>query len=80
EVPATVFAGNKELVTLLATPTYLDELAVGFLYSSGFVDADADFGDVTVDAGLSDGQEIVVSGASQLEDGAAVRRFVGFGD
>ncbi|MEM5542477.1 efflux RND transporter periplasmic adaptor subunit [Sulfitobacter sp. AS92] len=37
-------------------------------------------GDVTVIAGLSDGQEIVVSGASQLEDGAAVRRFVGFGD
>lgn len=37
-------------------------------------------GDVTVNSGLSDGQEIVVSGASQLEDGAAVRRFVGFGD
>ncbi|WPZ22473.1 efflux RND transporter periplasmic adaptor subunit [Sulfitobacter faviae] len=37
-------------------------------------------GDVKVEAGLSDGQEIVVSGASQLEDGAAVRRFVGFGD
>ncbi|UWR23591.1 efflux RND transporter periplasmic adaptor subunit [Sulfitobacter sp. S190] len=35
-------------------------------------------GDVAVTAGLQDGQEIVVSGANQLDDGAAVRRFTGF--
>ena len=49
EVPATLFAGDKELVTLLASPTDLDELAVGFLYSSGLVEADQDFGEIRVD-------------------------------
>ena len=39
-----------------------------------------DRGAVEVTEGLSDGQEIVVSGASQLQDGATVRRFTGFGD
>lgn len=37
-----------------------------------------DRGTVEIVAGLRDGQEIVASGASQLEDGAAVRRFTGF--
>ena len=37
-------------------------------------------GTAQVVEGLSDGQEIVVSGASALADGTAVRRFIGFGD
>lgn len=36
-------------------------------------------GRVFVTAGLKDGEEIVMSGASLLDDGATVRRFVGFG-
>ena len=35
-------------------------------------------GDVAVTGGLQDGQEIVISGANMLEDGATVRRFTGF--
>ena len=37
-------------------------------------------GKVAIKEGLVEGQEIVVSGASQLEDGADVRRFTGFGN
>ncbi|WP_386628368.1 efflux RND transporter periplasmic adaptor subunit [Sulfitobacter geojensis] len=39
-----------------------------------------DRGKVAVKEGLSEGQEIVVSGANQLEDGTDVRRFTGFGN
>ncbi len=39
-----------------------------------------DRGTVQIVSGLSDGEEIVVSGAGQLDDGAAVRRFAGFGN
>lgn len=39
-----------------------------------------DRGTVQVIAGLNDGQEVVTIGAVQLEDGATVRRFTGFGD
>lgn len=37
-------------------------------------------GKVAVKDGLTEGQEIVVSGAGQLEDGTEVRRFTGFGN
>ena len=35
-------------------------------------------GEVMVLGGLEDGQEIVASGANQLSDGDAVRRFTGY--
>lgn len=39
-----------------------------------------DYGKVKVTSGLSDGQEIVIVGASVLNDGDTVRRFTGFGN
>lgn len=42
--------------------------------------AATDRGTVEVTAGLEVGQEVVAVGADQLEDGAEVRRFTGFGD
>lgn len=37
ETPLTVYLNDEELVTLLCTMEYTEELAVGFLYSEGFL-------------------------------------------
>lgn len=37
EYPLTIYLNGEELVTLLCTPDHLQELAVGFLYSEGFL-------------------------------------------
>lgn len=37
EIPFTIHVNNEEIVTLLASPTELEDLAVGFLLTSGFV-------------------------------------------
>ncbi|MBO8137090.1 MAG: formate dehydrogenase accessory sulfurtransferase FdhD [Desulfotomaculum sp.] len=37
EVPITIFLNDKEFVTLLCSPQYLKELAVGFLCSEGIL-------------------------------------------
>ncbi len=37
EVPFTIYVNDKELVTLLASPADLVELAVGFLFTSGLI-------------------------------------------
>ena len=37
EIPFTIIANDIEVVTLLATPVSLKELAYGYLYSSGFI-------------------------------------------
>lgn len=38
EYPLTIFFNNRELVTLLCTPTKLEALAVGFLKTEGLID------------------------------------------
>lgn len=37
EVPFTIFIGGEETATLLCSPTNLEDLTLGFLYSSGFI-------------------------------------------
>ena len=37
EYPLTIFVNGEELVTLLCTPMDLKELAIGFLFSEGFI-------------------------------------------
>lgn len=60
EYPLTIFLNGQEIVTTLCTPEYLDELALGFLRSEGFVRSsegvtgirvDLDRGLVEVEAG-----------------------------
>lgn len=71
EAPLTIFFNERELVTLLCTPEYLDELAVGFLYSEGLMAAREDFRSVRVDAGRGlawvDGKEKVLAGQTFLK-------------
>ncbi|MGM0395652.1 MAG: formate dehydrogenase accessory sulfurtransferase FdhD [Bacillota bacterium] len=38
EYPLTIYLNEQEIITLLCTPENLEELAVGFLLSEGFID------------------------------------------
>ncbi|MDQ7793542.1 MAG: formate dehydrogenase accessory sulfurtransferase FdhD [bacterium] len=51
EAPLTIYLNGHELVTLLATPENLDELAVGFLRTEGFVESREDLRSLEVDPG-----------------------------
>lgn len=42
EYPLTIFLNNRELVTLLCTPSELKELTIGFLSSEGFIKSKED--------------------------------------
>lgn len=50
ESPLTIFLNDRELVTLLCTLEHLDELAVGFLRSEGFIKSKDDVQNVFIDA------------------------------
>lgn len=39
EYPFTIFIDDEEIITLLSTPRSLKELAIGFLYSEGYIDS-----------------------------------------
>ncbi len=51
ESPLTIYFNDRELVTLLCTFEYVDELAVGFLYSEGFVRSKEDIREIKTDSG-----------------------------
>lgn len=46
ETPLTIYLNDQELVTLLCTFENIDELAVGFLYSEGFLKSRDDIVDI----------------------------------
>ncbi|MDO8578001.1 MAG: formate dehydrogenase accessory sulfurtransferase FdhD [Dehalococcoidales bacterium] len=48
EFPLTVFLNDVELVTLLCSPSDLDNLAVGFLFAEGFLKSKDDIKNLTV--------------------------------
>ncbi len=50
EQPVTLYLNDRELVTLLCTGRYLDELAAGFLYADGFVETPEDIAGIDIDA------------------------------
>ncbi len=49
EVPFTIEVNNTEIATVLASPSYLDELAVGFLFTSGLIQGSDDVKSISVD-------------------------------
>jgi FdhD protein len=49
ETPVTITLNNEELVTMLASPGYMDYLAVGFLFSEGLLQDPDEIKDVLVD-------------------------------
>lgn len=50
EIPLTINVNNQELVTLLASPSDLKDLAVGFLYTCGLIKKYSDIEDIILDA------------------------------
>lgn len=50
EYPVTIFFNDQELVTLLSTPNFLEELAIGFLNSEGMIRAYDDIDSIELDA------------------------------
>lgn len=49
ELPVTIYSNGLEMVSLLCTPEYLDELALGFLVSEGFLENREELESVQVD-------------------------------
>ncbi len=49
EFPVTIILNNKELVTLLCSPTNLEYLVVGYLSSEGFLESKDDIKSILVD-------------------------------
>ncbi len=49
ELPLTIILNNRELVTLLCSPTDLKYLAIGFLASEGFLKSKDEINRITVD-------------------------------
>lgn len=49
EVPVTLFLNGEEFVTLVCSPQYLKELAVGFLCSEGVLYQPSDLYDIKID-------------------------------
>lgn len=79
EIPiSAVSIGNDASASVMVfTPTGADE---GTVTRKAVEIAPTDRGTVEVLSGIEPGQEIVAIAANQLEDGATVRRFAGFGD
>ena len=49
EYPFTIFIDDKEIVTLLCSPKSLEYLAIGFLYSEGFIKDYSEVDDIRID-------------------------------
>ncbi len=49
EYPFTIFIDDKEIITLLCSPNSLEYLAVGFIYSEGFINSLSDIGSIRID-------------------------------
>lgn len=49
EYPFTIFIDDEEIITLLCTPKSLRELAIGFLYSEGFIESYEVVDKITID-------------------------------
>lgn len=75
ETPLTIYLNDSEMVTLLCTPEYLEELAIGFMVSEGFIrkrenllDVRADYDKGTV--------HVTTSGSSMIAEKTFLKRFI----
>lgn len=70
EVPVTIVAGSAEIATLMASPEGLDDLARGFLVTSGLLSS-KDIGAITVD---TDQWQVVVETFRPVDASLLIRR------
>jgi FdhD protein len=76
EWPLTVQVNGEEFVTLVCSPTHLDELTVGFLHSEGIVESPDEIERLTFDADLGTVAATVRRDVSGLRDVLFARRYV----
>ncbi len=74
ESPFTIFLNDKELVTLLSTAEHLDELAVGFLKSEGFLKAKEDIKNISVD--LNEGTAKIYAPKAVIAEQTFLKRYI----
>lgn len=70
----TIFLNEQELVTLLCTSECLDELAVGFLKSEGFLKSKEDIETITVD--IQQGTAKVAARRSMIAEQTFLKRYI----
>lgn len=70
EFPLTIFVGGEEVVTLLATPTHLDELVHGFLYTEGFIESLDDVASLELDEQSGEAHVELVGEMADAVDGS----------
>ena len=75
EVPLTIVLDGHELVTLLCSPSYLDYLAIGFLYSEGLICSKDEVKQVSVDDVR--GVVHVETFRHKTDTGEVVKRYIG---
>jgi len=78
ELPLTIFFNGTELVTMLCSPAELKELAVGFLFSEGFIESKEDIKGIVIDdkRGLA---RVESAGSSKMADEGTFKRFIASG-
>ncbi|MDI6799953.1 MAG: formate dehydrogenase accessory sulfurtransferase FdhD [Actinomycetota bacterium] len=67
EAPLTIFLDERELVTMLCTPTDLDDLVRGFIFGLGIVKGAADIKKISIDAERSSAY-VTLSGQGPSDD------------
>jgi len=75
EIPLTIYLNEKEIVTLLCTPEYLEDLAVGFLVSEGFIRKKEDLREVKADydKGMV---RVLTSATSVIAESTFLKRYI----
>lgn len=52
EYPLSIIVNKEKYVTLVASPIYLDELAIGYIYSEGLIKSKQDISLIKIDNGI----------------------------
>lgn len=75
EAPVTIYLNEEEMVTLLCTPENLEELAVGFLVSEGFIRNKEELQEVKADYDKGN-VFVVTTGTSLIAERTFLKRYI----
>jgi FdhD protein len=75
ELPVTIIFNQKELVTLLCSPAQLDYLAIGYLFSEGFIKTKSTIKEVIVDE-IRGVVRVNTSETVRVDEDAAFKRLI----
>lgn len=78
EIPLTIFLNGEELVTLLCTGQYPEDLAIGFLRSEGIIDSRDEVASMRVDT-QAGGVWLELKGGRELRKKLLYKRTLGAG-